>query len=134
MTCCHKMSKKSQESSFWNYSRFKTFIKYALKWHTTCRNYSQSWPTKQTKNNNNNNKLLCWFSFILFCSVAYQGDIQWLQQQHMTWIRRYEQKKLNSKISVDFNSRFTSYAWLCVFCCTTIIVNDNRPICENCSH
>ena len=32
----------------------------------------------------------------------------------MTWIRRYKQKKkLTFKISVDFNFKFTSHAWLC---------------------
>ena len=36
----------------------------------------------------------------------------------MTWIRRYKQEKLISKISVDFNFTFFSYAWLCVFRCS----------------
>ena len=36
----------------------------------------------------------------------------------MTWIRRYKQKKLKSKISVGSNFTFSSYAWLCVFHCS----------------
>ena len=36
----------------------------------------------------------------------------------MAWIRRYKQKKLISKISVDSNFTFSSYAWLCVFHCS----------------
>ena len=36
----------------------------------------------------------------------------------MVWIRRYKQKKLISKISVDSNFTFSSYAWLCVFHCS----------------
>ena len=36
----------------------------------------------------------------------------------MVWIRGYKQKKLISKISVDSNFTFTSYAWLCVFHCS----------------
>ena len=36
----------------------------------------------------------------------------------MTWIRRYKQKTLISKISVDSNFKFSSYVWLCVFHCS----------------
>ena len=36
----------------------------------------------------------------------------------MAWIRRYKQKKLISKISVDSKFKFSSYAWLCVFHCS----------------
>ena len=36
----------------------------------------------------------------------------------MVWIRRYKQKKLISKISVDSNFTVSSYAWLCVFHCS----------------
>ena len=36
----------------------------------------------------------------------------------MTWISRYRQKKLISKISVDSNFTFSSYAWLCMFHCS----------------
>ena len=36
----------------------------------------------------------------------------------MVLIRRYKQKKLISKISVDSNFMFSSYAWLCVFHCS----------------
>ena len=35
----------------------------------------------------------------------------------MTWIRRYKLKKLISKISIDSNFTFSSYAWLCVIHC-----------------
>ena len=36
----------------------------------------------------------------------------------MIWIRRYKPKKFISKISVDSNFTFSSYAWLCVFHCS----------------
>ena len=36
----------------------------------------------------------------------------------MAWIRRYKRKKLISKISVNTNFMFSSYAWLCVFHCS----------------
>ena len=36
----------------------------------------------------------------------------------MTWIRKYQQKKLISKISVDSIFMFSSYAGLCVFHCS----------------
>ena len=36
----------------------------------------------------------------------------------MVWIRRYKQKELISKISVDSYFTFSSYAWLCVFHCS----------------
>ena len=57
----------------------------------------------------------------------------------LTWIRRYEQKKLTSKISVDSNFTFTSlYAWLCAWHCS--IDNcvksslDDETYAKNCSH
>ena len=46
-------------------------------------------------------------------------NVQWFSQHlFMTWIRRYTQKKLISKISADSNFTFSSYAWLCVFHCS----------------
>ena len=36
----------------------------------------------------------------------------------MAWIRKYKQKKLISKISVDSNFKFSSYARLCAFHCS----------------
>ena len=36
----------------------------------------------------------------------------------MAWIRRYKQKKLISKSSVDSNSMFSSYTWLYMFHCS----------------
>ena len=57
----------------------------------------------------------------------------------MVWIRRYKQENLISKISVDSNFTFSSYAWLFVFHCS------RRLLCwiksrvrnfsvKNCSH
>ena len=36
----------------------------------------------------------------------------------MTWMRGYKQKMLISKISIDSNFTFSSYAWLCMFQCS----------------
>ena len=40
----------------------------------------------------------------------------------MACIRRYKQKKLISKISVDSKCKFSSYAWLCVFHCSHLLL------------
>ena len=53
----------------------------------------------------------------------------------MTWIRRYKQKKKHiSKISVDSNFLFTSYAWLCsvslphIDYCVELILIDKKML------
>ena len=49
----------------------------------------------------------------------------------MAWIRRYKQKKLISKISVDFNFMFSSYACICscVFHCSHRLLCLNKVSC-----
>ena len=41
-----------------------------------------------------------------------------LTTSFMSWIIWYKQKNLISKISVDSNFTFSSYAWICVFHCS----------------
>ena len=53
--------------------------------------------------------------------------------------RRYKQKKLISKISVDSNRKFLCYAWFCVFHCSHRLLCWIKSrvrdfFCENCSH
>ena len=56
----------------------------------------------------------------------------------MTWIRRYKQEHLISKISADSNFTFSSYAWLCVFHCShnycVKLSLTEETFCENCSN
>ena len=51
----------------------------------------------------------------------------------MVWIRRYKQKKLISKISVDSNFTFSSYAWSCVFHCSQRLPCWKKSLCTRLS-